>query len=91
MAGCYDRMGRSIFRRNYESALALAPREHRLLGAFASSLDMQGLSEDAAEFAMRSRRSWRIISSAQEKVPLKIAQVVALRHSRSCSCCAHAR
>ena len=43
MATCYDRMGRfDLSRRNYEAALALAPADVELLGAFAHSLQLQG-------------------------------------------------
>ena len=43
MADCYDRMQRfDLSRRNYEAALALAPADLRILGAFASSLDQIG-------------------------------------------------
>lgn len=59
MAACYDLMGRyDLSRRNYEAALALAPADQRLLGAFASSLDLQGRSDEALkvrrEIAIRS-------------------------------------
>ena len=44
IATCYDQMGRyDLSRRNYEAALALAPSDVTLLGAFAASLQMQGL------------------------------------------------
>ena len=49
IAGCYDRMGRfDLSQRNYEAALALAPRDPALLAAFAASLDLQGRSHEAA-------------------------------------------
>jgi hypothetical protein len=49
IAYCYDQMGRfDLSRRNYEMALALAPRDPALLAAFAGSLDQQGLATEAA-------------------------------------------
>jgi hypothetical protein len=49
IASCYDQMQRfDLSRRHYEMALALAPRENGLLGAFAASLDRQGLAAEAA-------------------------------------------
>lgn len=48
MADCYDRMGRfDLSRRYYETALALAPADPELLGAFAASLQLQGLNGEA--------------------------------------------
>jgi len=48
MANCYDRMGRfDLSRRNYETALALAPANVQLLGAFAQSLQLQGQLKEA--------------------------------------------
>ena len=48
MASCYDRMGRfDLSRRNYETALALAPANVELLGAFAQSLQLQGQLAEA--------------------------------------------
>lgn len=59
MADCYDRMGRfDLSRRYYETALALAPADPELLGAFAASLQLQGLNGEALkvrqEIAARS-------------------------------------
>lgn len=49
IATCYDRMGRfDLSRRNYEAALAIAPGNASLLGAFAASLDLQGSTAEAA-------------------------------------------
>lgn len=49
IATCYDRMGRfDLSRRNYEAALAIAPGNTSLLGAFAASLDLQGRTAEAA-------------------------------------------
>ena len=43
LAAGYDRMGRfDLSRRNYETALAIAPADVGLLGAFAESLQLQG-------------------------------------------------
>ncbi|NUT00553.1 MAG: hypothetical protein HOP96_06225 [Sphingomonas sp.] len=48
MAACYDQMGRfDLSRRNYEAALALAPSDTDILGAFAGSLQLQGLNDEA--------------------------------------------
>ena len=48
MAACYDMMGRyDLSRRNYETALALAPADPGVLAAFAASLQQQGLNEEA--------------------------------------------
>lgn len=75
MAGCYDRMGRfDLSRRNYEAALALAPRDTTILAAFASSLDEQGLSDEATR--VRSEIKVLMASSFHpplEPVPLQIA------------------
>ncbi|MEO5972746.1 MAG: LytR C-terminal domain-containing protein [Sphingomicrobium sp.] len=49
LAACYDRMARfDLSRRYYESALALAPADTRLLNAFAASLESQGDAAGAA-------------------------------------------
>jgi hypothetical protein len=58
IATCYDLMGRyDLSRRNYETALALAPANVELLGAFAQSLQLQGQVAEAArvrdEIALR--------------------------------------
>jgi hypothetical protein len=48
VAICYDQMGRyDLSRRSYETALALAPADLSLLGAFAASLQRQGLTAEA--------------------------------------------
>lgn len=59
MAACYDQMGRfDLSRRNYEAALALAPSDLEILGAFAGSLQLQGSADEALsvrrEIAARS-------------------------------------
>lgn len=49
IAMSYDKMGRfDLSRRHYEAALAIAPGDTRLLGALASSLELQGLGVEAA-------------------------------------------
>jgi hypothetical protein len=49
MARCYDMMGRyDLSRRNYETALAIAPRDPEALEMFAVSLQAQGLRDEAA-------------------------------------------
>jgi len=48
IATCYDQMGRfDLSRRNYEAALALAPSNVEILGALASSLQLQGRTDEA--------------------------------------------
>jgi hypothetical protein len=73
MAACYDSMGRyDLSRRNYEAALALAPANVALLGAFAASLEQQGLREDAA--AVRKEIAARSAPAVQ---PQQLAEVPA--------------
>ena len=49
MVDCYGRMGRfDLSHRYYEQALALEPRNSRLLAAFAASFDRQGKPREAA-------------------------------------------
>jgi hypothetical protein len=49
IAACYDQMGRyDIARQNYETALALAPKDPALLAALAGSFDRQGKRAEAA-------------------------------------------
>lgn len=49
IAACYDRMGRfDLSRRNYETALAITPRDPLLLATLAGSLDLQQLTAEAA-------------------------------------------
>ena len=63
IADCYDRMGRfDLSRRYYESALALAPADTQLLGAFAASLQLQGKSAEA--LSVREEISARMAASA---------------------------
>jgi len=75
IAGCYDRMGRfDLSQRNYEAALALAPRDPALLAALASSLELQGRSDEAA--GVRSEIKVAMAASFHpplEQVPLRIA------------------
>ena len=50
LAKCYESMGRyDLARSNYEAALALTPRDPRLLTAVAVALDQQGETQAAAE------------------------------------------
>jgi len=50
LAAGYDRMGRfDLSRRNYEAALAIAPADIGLLGAFAQSLQLQGQYAEAQQ------------------------------------------
>jgi len=62
LAAGYDRMGRfDLSRRNYEAALAVAPADVGLLGAFAQSLQLQGQYAEAQqvqqEIALRQAAS----------------------------------
>jgi hypothetical protein len=67
MAVCYDRMGRfDLSRRNYETALALAPGDVELLGAFAASLQLQGRTEEA--LSVRQEIAARSAAAAGPKV-----------------------
>ena len=77
VAGCYDRMGRfDLSRRNYEAALALAPRDTTLLAAFAASLDLQGRSDEAAGVRREIRVAAASFTPPMAPVPLKIAAPV---------------
>jgi len=68
MAACYDRMGRfDLSRRNYEAALALAPADVELLGAFAQSLQLQGKLVEAQR--VRVEIAQRLGSSATPPAP----------------------
>jgi hypothetical protein len=75
MAACYDRMGRfDLSRRNYESALALAPADVELLGAFAQSLQLQGKLAEAQR--VRVEIAQRIAAEAPRlatRVPSPVA------------------
>ncbi len=63
IAICYDQMGRyDLSRRNYETALALAPADVSLLGAFAASLQLQGLTAEA--LSVRQEIAARTAASA---------------------------
>lgn len=75
MASCYDRMGRfDLSRRNYETALALAPANVELLGAFAQSLQLQGQLKEAqrvrVEIAQRIAVEAPQLARAEAPVPL---------------------
>lgn len=64
IADCYDRMGRfDLSRRHYEMALAIAPRNPALLGAFAVSLDRQGKAGEA----VRVRTEIAALAELQEQ------------------------
>ena len=65
MADCYQRMGRfDLSRRNYEMALAIAPRDPGLLNAFALSLEKQGAVAEAASV----RREALAAAAAQSEI-----------------------
>jgi hypothetical protein len=73
IATCYDQMGRfDLSRRNYEAALALAPSSTEILGALASSLQLQGRTEEALgvrqEIAARAAAS-AALEQAVAEVP----------------------
>ena len=82
MAGCYDRMGRfDLSRRNYETALAIAPADVELLGAFAQSLQLQGQLAEAQR--VRVEIAQRKATEAQQvavrgPLPQPAPQVAAL-------------
>ena len=66
MADCYQRMGRfDLSRRNYEMALAIAPRDPGLLNAFAASLDQRG---EVAEAASVRREALAAAATAQSEI-----------------------
>ena len=68
IANCYDQMGRyDLSRRNYEAALALAPSDVTLLGAFAASLQMQGLDSEA--LSVRQEIATRMAAAAVPAAP----------------------
>ena len=69
LATCYDRMGRGdLSRRHYEMALAAAPRDMDLYGAFAESLDSHGQRTEAAR--VRSELAARVVApEAPRDVP----------------------
>lgn len=79
MATCYDRMGRyDLSRRNYEAALALAPADTRLLAAFAASLELQGLNDEALEVRREaSARAAPVIAPAALPAPPRQAAAAA--------------
>jgi hypothetical protein len=68
IAFCYDQMRRfDLSRRQYEMALALAPRDPSLLALFAGSLDQQGLYREAASVR-------REIAALQVPAAIQVAQ-----------------
>ena len=74
VAGCYDRMGRfDLSQRNYEAALALAPRDPTLLAAFAASLDLQGRSYEAAGVRAEIKAALAAANPPVEQAPVAIA------------------
>ena len=82
IATCYDQMGRyDLSRRNYEAALALAPSDVTLLGAFAASLQMQGLESEALsvrqEIATRTAVAAVAAAAPQEVATVAPAPVIA--------------
>ena len=80
VAACYDRMARfDLARRHYESALAIAPGNTQLLGAFAGSLDLQGRKSEAA--SVRAEINQRIALAAQKSAPQPAAVPTAPSHS----------
>jgi hypothetical protein len=81
IAACYDHMGRfDLSRRNYEAALAIAPANTNVLGAFAASLQLQGRAEEALsvrrEIAARASAAAAATQQAAAE-PALIAPVVA--------------
>ena len=68
IATCYDQMGRyDLSRRHYEAALALAPSDVTLLGAFAASLQLQGLNAEA--LSVRQEIATRTAAAAAPAAP----------------------
>src|SRR4029450_13206486 len=68
IATCYDQMGRfDLSRRHYEAALALAPSDATLLGAFAASLQLQGLNTEAQ--SVRQEIATRLAAAAAPTAP----------------------
>jgi hypothetical protein len=79
IANCYDQMGRfDLSRRSYEAALALDPSNTEILGAFASSLQLQGRTDEALgvrqEIAARSAAAATLEQAVAEvPAPLRAA------------------
>lgn len=74
IASCYDQMGRfDLSRRNYEAALALAPSNLEILGAFASSLQLQGRTDEA----LSVRREIAARSAATAELEQQVAEIPA--------------
>ena len=72
IATCYDRMGRyDLSRRHYEAALALAPADVDLLGAFAASLQAQGRVAEAS--SVRREIALRAAAAAPEAEQVAVA------------------
>jgi hypothetical protein len=73
MATCYDRMGRfDLSRRNYEAALAVAPANIEMLGAFAQSLQLQGELAEAQQ--VRAEIAQRLAATSISNAPPLLAQ-----------------
>ena len=84
MASCYDRMQRfDLSRRNFEAALALAPADVRILSAFASSLDGQGLKSEAAAVRLEVAERRKIVPAALKAPPLPTALSAAIAPAAS--------
>lgn len=76
MANCYDRMGRGdLSRRYYEQALAAAPDQPALYQALATSLEGQGVTEEA--HALR-REAAALGSATVPKSASPVGSVIAL-------------
>ena len=74
MATCYDQMGRyDLSRRNYETALAIAPSDVQILGALASSLQLQGRTDEA----LNVRREIAARASVSAGIEQQVAEVPA--------------
>ena len=76
IATCYDQMGRfDLSRRHYEAALALAPSDVTLLGAFAASLQLQGLNSEA--LSVRQEIATRTAAAVAPTAPPQQVAVIA--------------
>ena len=74
VAGCYDRMTRfDLSRRQYESALAIAPGDPTLLTAFAASLDAQGRATEAASVRQEVKQRLALAAASQPPTPATAA------------------
>ena len=74
IATCYDQMRRyDLSRRNFEAALALEPANLEVLGAFASSLQLQGRTVEA----LNVRREIAARSAAVAEPERQVAEIAA--------------